>query len=716
MESCDFPPKARARSCLIVPLNLKADTQGLLILTHLKSPNFFNARMAEQANAFADSLEELLSGISSEPNSNSSGLRAQSLMNLAVELKPSLQLAEFAGRFTLRAGEMLGARISVLALARGGRLETIVVHDSSNEGKLAPSQSLDSVLNKLAADHRGGILNGMAADLLGQKPAESFGWQNLCFARLNGRDGELLGALCLVDRDRELRETDLHLIEALAGHASAALENSRLFSRIEQSKRQWVEDFDAISDLIVAHDAANQILRVNRSMAEAVHSRPSELVGQSMSRLMAIAANTSSGACPFCRDSKTAVDESVLIAGARAYLVSTSRIGTGTEGGSRIIHILKDITEQRSSQAQLQRERDFNTKILNHTQSMILVLDTAGLISYANRRCYEAGFRREELLGRPLMDFIGRDRGAILEKAFQKALEGLASENLELPILRGNRSRGQYSMSLSPMRDEQGHVNSVVVVMTDITDAAVLQAQLRHSEKMAALGQLVSGVAHEINNPLAAIVGYSDLLVENTQVPESSKEELSIILKEAERARDIVQNLLRFARQMPSRREALDVGAVLRQVVELRTYGSASNGVEVIEHGNANVPRIVGDAQQLQQVFLNILNNAYDAVSETGRAGRIEIQAAKRNGCVEISIKDNGPGVSDPERIFEPFYTTKELGKGTGLGLSICYGIVREHGGEIFCTNNPDGPGCTFILRFPVAGAAVAASGVAIKN
>ena len=466
-----------------------------------------------------------------------------------------------------------------------------------------------------------------------------------------------------------------------------------------------MEDFDAISDLIIVHDPANRIVRVNRSLAEALGSRPSELIGKSTQALKSIARNAVGNACPFCREISRSAEESVLTSGTQAFLISTSRIGGGTEEGSRTIHILKDITEQRTYQTQLQRERDFNTKILNHTQSMIVVLDTAGLVSYANRRCYEAGYREEYLLGRPLAEFIPRSRRTLFEKSFEAALHGVAAENLEFPILRGNRSTGRFSISLSPMRDEQEQVNSIVVVMSDITETAVLQAQLRHSEKMAALGQLVAGVAHEINNPLAAIVGYSDLLLENSDISESAKDDLRIVLQEAERTKEIVQNLLHFARQTPTRREPLDVHAVLRQVLQLRSYGSAGHGVEVLEHFRSSVSRVFGDAHQLQQVFLNILNNAYDAVHETQRAGKIEIITSELDGMVEIMIRDNGIGISDTERIFEPFYTTKEAGKGTGLGLSICYGIVREHGGEVSCVNNTEGAGSTFFVRLPMADA-----------
>ena len=695
----------RSRWCLVAPVLSGSGVQGVFVFMRSSAPGSTNRSIAKQAQTFAAAFGSVVG--TSLPSIGDAEVRAQSLMNLAVELKPSLRLPEFVGRFTLRAAEMLGARAAILALTRSARLETVYSHNAQGQSEWP---EVDAALTALAADHPEPLLLGSATVLLGAERATAFGWRTLCFARLTGSQGDLLGGLCLIDRARELSEADRDLVHALVSHASVALENSRLFSRIEQSKRQWVEDFDAISDLIIVHDPANRIVRVNRSLAEALGSRPSELIGVSTGALNSIAGNSAGRGCPFCRELAQSAEESVLTSGARAFLISTSRIGGGLEEGSRTIHILKDITEQRTYQTQLQRERDFNTKILNHTQSMILVLDTAGLVSYANRRCQEAGYREEYLRGRALAEFIPQGRRSLFEKSFENALRGFASENLELPVLRGNRSTGRFSVSLSPMRDEQGQVNSIVVVMSDITETAVLQAQLRHSEKMAALGQLVSGVAHEINNPLAAIVGYSDLLLENPDISEPAKDELRIVLQEAERTKEIVQNLLHFARQTPARREPLDVHSVLRQVLQLRSYGSAGQDVEVIEHFKSSVPRVFADAHQLQQVFLNILNNAYDAVNEAQRAGKIEIATSEVDGMIEITIRDNGTGISDAERIFEPFYTTKEAGKGTGLGLSICYGIVREHGGEVSCANNPDGVGCTFFVRLPTARAATLAA------
>ena len=366
--------------------------------------------------------------------------------------------------------------------------------------------------------------------------------------------------------------------------------------------------------------------------------------------------------------------------------------------------LMLDVTGLRTYQSELHRERDFSGKILSNTQSLILVADTAGLISYANRRWYDAGFEQRDLLGRPLLELAAPGFVRPLADALQSTLNGQQVDNLELQIVRGNGPAGKFSANLSPMRDEQGTVTSIVVVLTDITDSAVLRDKLVHAEKMAAVGQLVSGVAHEVNNPLTAILGFADLLMENPDLPETARKDMRVILQEAQRTKQIVQNLLSFARQMPPQRSPVQLNSILRRTIQLRSYDFNSHGVEVIEHLDEELPEVMGDAHQLQQVFLNILNNAYDAVHEVGgRLARIEIMSTKAGDAVEVSFRDNGNGITHPDKIFDPFFTTKEIGKGTGLGLSICYGIVKEHGGEILCHNNTGGQGATFIVRLPAA-------------
>jgi two-component system NtrC family sensor kinase len=631
----------------------------------------------------------------------------------SLELNPSIGTEELSRRLTSRAIQMLGARAATVALGKPSHWQIA--------GRSGPANCWNDALQARLASRFAGIAAapwtelrcGSAAGLLGEELAEALGWQELVLARLTGSDHGALGLLCLADLPRPLSETTSQLLQALASHASVSFENVRMIERIEQSRRRWVEDVDAISDFILVHDETGKVLRLNRALADLLKVRPSEAIGKEVGTLELLAA-PQTRRCSFCQNPEALQEEFTHQARGRTYLISTSRIHS-EEDGARTIHVLKDITDKRDAERRYRRERDFNRNILNNTQSMILVLDTAGLISYFNRRCAEAGYGEQDLLGQLLANFVPAARRASFFEAFDRSLEGAAVE-LELPLSRGSRTVGQFSISLSPMRDEQGNINSIAVVMADITEAVDLQAKLMHTEKMAALGQLVSGVAHEVNNPLAAIVGFTDLLLENPGVPEDAKRDLEIILQEAQRTRTIVQNLLRFARQMPEQHEPVQLNSVVRQTLKLRSYDSGNRGIEVLENYDDNLPLFVGDPHQLQQVFLNVLNNAYDALQESERVGKIEITTSHDEGQLEISFRDNGPGISHPDRIFDPFFTTKEVGKGTGLGLSICYGIIRSHRGDILARNNADGPGCTFTVRLPAAksGAALLAVEVAV--
>jgi PAS domain S-box-containing protein len=370
-----------------------------------------------------------------------------------------------------------------------------------------------------------------------------------------------------------------------------------------------------------------------------------------------------------------------------------------------------DMSEIKRFQTQLQRERDFNLQILNNTQNMILVADTAGLISYANRRCFvPQAYGKTELVGHKISSLVEIADRESWDCAFDMALQGQPVDNLEVQMVLGNGVVGRFSVNLSPMRDQADAVTSVVIVMTDITEAALIQAKLMNTEKLAAVGQLVSGVAHEVNNPLTAIMGFADLMLENPELPQFAHQDLQVIMQEAERTKEIVQNLLSFARQSPPHHTNVDVNAALRRTLALRAYDLSSHSIEVVEEFASDLPHTVGDEQQLVQVFLNILNNAYDAVTETGRTGRIQITTSFDDGNVAIEFKDNGPGVNNIEKIFDPFFTTKPVGKGTGLGLSICYGVIRQHGGEVHCRNNSNDVGATFVIRLPIQPQASAAT------
>ena len=223
------------------------------------------------------------------------------------------------------------------------------------------------------------------------------------------------------------------------------------------------------------------------------------------------------------------------------------------------------------------------------------------------------------------------------------------------------------------------------------------QEQLLQSEKMSAVGQLISGVAHELNNPLTAILGYAQLL-EGAGLDHTSADYVRKLFKQAQRTHRVVQNLLSFARQRKPQKQEVDLRKVLEESLTLREYDLKVNNVSLERDIPEDVPSVVADPHQLEQVFLNIINNALDAMVEASASGVLKVRVFKKDAYVCVEFDDSGPGIKDPSRIFDPFYTTKSVGKGTGLGLSICYGIVKEHGGEIVARNREEG-GATIEVR-----------------
>ena len=238
-------------------------------------------------------------------------------------------------------------------------------------------------------------------------------------------------------------------------------------------------------------------------------------------------------------------------------------------------------------------------------------------------------------------------------------------------------------------------------------DLRKTQEQLLQSEKMSAVGQLIAGVAHELNNPLTAILGYAELL-ESEGLNTRAQDYVGKLFKQAQRTHRVVQNLLSFARQRTPQREEVDIRKVLDETLALRDYDLKTNNIRVEREAPSEPAMVVADPHQIEQVFLNILNNAVDAILETGRTGKVKVRIYWQNGHVCTQFSDDGPGLKDPKRIFDPFYTTKSVGKGTGLGLSICYGIVKEHGGDITANNSPDG-GAVIEVKLPSASAVAVA-------
>jgi signal transduction histidine kinase/ActR/RegA family two-component response regulator len=259
--------------------------------------------------------------------------------------------------------------------------------------------------------------------------------------------------------------------------------------------------------------------------------------------------------------------------------------------------------------------------------------------------------------------------------------------------------RGTYELETVPLNDQ----GMKIVYAAEVTNEVQLRRQLVHLEKMAAIGRLVSGVAHELNNPLAGILGYAQL-VSRCELDDSTRRMVDVILTQAERAGKIVQNFLSLAAKTEPRRTAFDLNDSIRNVIQLREYQQSVDNIVMTTEFSEELPYAWGDPHQMEQVFLNLVVNAEDAIADVQRRpGAIHVKTFVDGGRIQVTVTDNGSGIHarDMARIFDPFFTTKDKNRGTGLGLSICAEIVKDHGGELYAWSSY-GTGATFTLELPI--------------
>ena len=332
----------------------------------------------------------------------------------------------------------------------------------------------------------------------------------------------------------------------------------------------------------------------------------------------------------------------------------------------------------------------------------IAVVDDEGRVRRSNRAM-------ASLLGTPLPNVVGTPLGDALLGKPHALLELLAATrrgDRPAPLI-ARSERLKRSVRINAARIPGATTEqSIVVMVEDVTEQQALETQLLQSEKLAAVGQLVSGVAHELNNPLTSITGLSEFLLEQKELGKKDRGHLQVIHEQAERAGRIVRNLLTFARKGSSERVPVDLNDVIKRTLSLMTYDLKLKEISVERELSGALPEVLGDRHGLQQVVLNLVTNAAQAVAENPRERAREISVSTwYDGQVHLRVADTGPGIPDEvlQSVFTPFFTTKEPGKGTGLGLSITYSIVESHGGQITIEpRNPRG-GAVFRVDLPPA-------------
>ena len=388
------------------------------------------------------------------------------------------------------------------------------------------------------------------------------------------------------------------------------------------------------------------------------------------------------------------------------------------QGKLAIQAIIRDVTERKRADKEIARL----ALAAGTIGEGICVTDTEGCIQYVNPALermlqYEQG----ELIGRPVSDL---HPGGPSDPTLQEIMKGLLSGKWSGEAGRRTKSGDLISTleTATAMYDETGQLVGYVCISADVTERNLLeeeraqnardlqkalqehqetQQQLIQSTKLAALGQLVSGVAHELNNPLTGIWGNSQMIMRK-EIDENLREDLETIQDEASRAIKIVQNLLSFARDHKPEKMRASLNEAVEKAIDLRAYEMRVSGIKLERELQSDLPESWFDFHQMQQVFLNLIINAEQAMQEANGSGTLVIKTQRLRETVQISFADDGPGIPKEhmDRIFDPFFTTKEVGKGTGMGLSLCYGIIQEHGGSIQVLSKV-GKGTTFIIELP---------------
>lgn len=360
----------------------------------------------------------------------------------------------------------------------------------------------------------------------------------------------------------------------------------------------------------------------------------------------------------------------------------------------------RDVTEPRRMRVQLEQAAEEWRSTFDSITDRISIHDKENRLIRVNKAFAQYyGIKPQEVVGKTC-DKLPHNIACIPERCpWRQVMQTGEPYSVEHYLA---ESGTWVQESGSPLFGNNGELIGTVNIAKDVTQFKQMEQKLIMSDRLASIGELVSGIAHELNNPLTGVIGFSQLLLEK-DVADDIKEDLAVISSESQRAARIVKNLLTFARKHTPVKQPSNMNTIIDDVLKLREYEQKVNNIEVIKRFDANIPEIMMDNFQMQQVILNIIINAEYFMMESHNRGTINIVTEKLDDLMRITISDDGPGIP-PEnlgRIFDPFYTTKEVGKGTGLGLSICHGIIIEHGGYMYAKSEP-GQGASFVIEFPL--------------
>src|SRR6266403_542025 len=522
-------------------------------------------------------------------------------------------------------------------------------------------------------------------------------WSGVVQVRLKGQ-AALLYFDCVAHA--MMRNGEIHGITVLARDISALRKNEARFTELFESLLEGIYITTPDGLIVDANPALVRMLG---------YDSKEELLKRRVPEIFADRAERKTIQEQIEREPMIQAREITLIRKDGTSIVCLNTASAARDNTGRVVRYqgaLTDITERREMERRLHQQQEFASRLVDSFPDLILVLDTEAHYNFVSPRCKEIlGYDVEDMQH---LEFGGRTHPEDLPSALSLYKDIIAGTqtfaSLEIRVRHKLGDWRRIRFNFSPLSDEKGNIEGVVLSGRDVTELKRLEEQLIQAEKLAAMGQMLAGVAHELNNPLTAILGVTELLRERLGADDSTKRQLELTHRQARRAARIVQNLLEFSRPASPQKKPLDLNNILERTLQLHEHSLRRNNIQVDSRLPGELPGVIGDANQLIQVFLNLITNAEQAIREVRDSGRIQIRAGRNGNQLTITVQDDGVGIR-PEalpRIFDPFYTTKRPGGGTGLGLSICMSIIREHGGNIEAETLPAG-GTAFTVTLPIA-------------
>jgi PAS domain S-box-containing protein len=386
-----------------------------------------------------------------------------------------------------------------------------------------------------------------------------------------------------------------------------------------------------------------------------------------------------------------------------AFLESSRAVWDSSGKLIRYQGTLIDVTERRKLERQVLLQEEFRRHLLESFPDLILVVDLGERYTFVSSRVRDLlGYQPEDLLGKKISET--EDHSPELAALYHDVVSGVRIfGSAEYGARHRDGSWRTMRASASQLFDADARLGGVIVSVRDITTEKKLEQQIVQSERLAAMGAMIGGVAHELNNPLTSILGVSELL-QDSQTTDAARKQIAILQQQARRAAEIVHNLTYFSRPPSPGRTPVNLGEIVERTLNLHAYSLRKNSITVDFLREPALPYVEGDPHQLMQVFLNLILNAEQAIREARDRGTLRIRLGNTGDSVWASFQDDGPGIPSDTlaSIFDPFYTTKRPGRGTGLGLSICKSVMKEHNGTIEAANAPGG-GAVFTVTLRAA-------------